>query len=220
MSITLYGASLSPFVRKVRVVLAEKNLPYEHVQIDPNRKPDDYYQISPFGRIPALRDGDNVMADSAVICTYLDAQYPAISLTYSDPFLKARVAWFEKFGDYELGPVMTFGVFRNRVVMRLIGKPCDESLVARNLNEKLPPLLEYLEANVPESGFIVGEKLTVADIAIATHFVNLSLGGEQVDASLWPKSSAYAKRILSRPSFAPLVEKEHGFVEKLMARYS
>lgn len=218
MSITLFGASLSPFVRKVRVVLAEKNLPYEHIQIDPNRRPADYCDISPFGRIPALRDDDKVVVDSGVIATYLEAQYPEISLNYTDPYLKSRVQWFEKFGDYELAPVATFGVFRNRVLMKLLGKPCDEEYVALCLNEKLPPLLDYLEANAPEDGYIVGDKFTVADIAIATHFVNFSFGLEQIDAKRWPKSAAYVQRILSRPSVAPMVEKEHGFVNKLLKR--
>jgi glutathione S-transferase len=218
MSITLYGASLSPFVRKVRVVLAEKGLPYEHVQIDPNRRPEDYHQISPFGRIPALRDGDKVLADSGVICTYLEAQYPQVPMTYSDPFLKAKVQWFEKFGDYELGPVVTFGVFRNRVVMKLIGKPCDEEQVSRCIHEKLPPLMEYLEANAPEDGFIVGDRFTVADIAIATHFINFNLGGEQLNKARWPKSAAYIERITSRPTVAPMIEKEQGFVNKLLSR--
>lgn len=218
MSMTLYGASLSPYVRKVRVVLAEKGLPYEHVQIDPARRPADYWQISPFGRIPALRDGERTLADSGVICTYLEAQYPATSLTYDDPYLKARVGWFEKFGDYELGPVATFGVFRNRVVMKLLGQPCDETLVQRAMTEKLPPLLDYLEANAPKEGYIVGDRFTVADIAIATHFINLNLGGEQVDAARWPKSAAYIQRIIQRPTVAPLVEKEQGFVQKLLSR--
>lgn len=218
MTMTLYGASLSPYVRKVRVVLAEKGLPYEHVQIDPNRRPAEYFDISPFGRIPALKDGDIVLADSGVICTYLEAQYPETSLTYTDPYLKARVAWFEKFGDYELGPVTTFGVFRNRVVMKLVGKPCDEEYISRCLDEKLPPLMDYLESNAPAEGFIVGDKFTVADIAIATHFINFNLGGERIDAARWPKSAAYIQRITSRPTVAPLAEQEHGFVKKLLSR--
>lgn len=218
MSITLYGASLSPYVRKVRVALAEKGLSYEHIQIDPARRPADYYDISPFGRIPALRDGDKVLADSGVICTYLDAHYPDVSLNYADPYLKARVEWFEKFGDYELGPVTTFGVFRNRVVMHLLGQPCNDEYVARCLEEKLPPLMDYLEANLADDGFIVGDRFTLADIAIATQFANFSLGKEQIDAQRWPKSAAYVQRILSRPSFATFVEQEHGFVHKLLTK--
>ena len=218
MSITLYGASLSPYVRKVRVALAEKEIAYEQVQIDPNRRPDDFYDLSPFGRIPALRDGDVVLADSGVIGTYLDAQYPAIPLTYSDPVLKAKVQWFEKFGDYELGPVLTFGVFRNRVVMHLLGKPCDEEHVANCLREKIPALMQYLEAYAPEDGFIVGDRLTIADIAIATQFVNFNLGKEQVDSSLYPKTAAYLQRIHSRPSFASIIERDQSLVNKLLSR--
>ena len=218
MGITLYGASLSPFVRKVRVALDEKNLPYEHIQIDPNRRPDDYFQISPLGRIPAMRDGDLVLADSGVICTYLDARYPEPSLNYQDPALKARVQWFEKFGDYELAPVFTFGVFRNRVLMHLLGKTCDEEHVQRCLIEKLPPLMDYLETQVVEGEFIVGDRLSIADIAIATQFVNLGFGKESVDSRRWPKSTAYIARILARDSFAAKIEKEQGFVHKLLNR--
>lgn len=218
MSITLYGASLSPFVRKVRAVLAEKELQYEQIHIDPFRLPEDYRELSPFGRIPALRDGDKVLVDSGVICTYLEAQYPQISLNHSDPYLKARVQWFEKFGDYELAPIATFGVFRNRVLMKLLRKPCDEDHVTQCLEVKLPPLLDYLEANAPEQGFIVGDKLTVADIAIATHFVNFAHGGEQIDAQRWPKAAAYVQRILARPSFATSVEQEKAFIQKILSR--
>lgn len=214
MGITVYGAALSPFVRKVRVALAEKNLEYEHIHVDPFKKPEDYTKISPFGRIPALQDGDHTLADSGVICSYLDTKYPEPSLYPADPFLKARTLWFEKFGDYELAPVATFAVFRNRVVMRLLGQSCDEDQVENALNKKLPPLLDYLENEIGDNDYIVGDSLTVADIAIATHFVNLSLGGERIDSNRWPKSAAYVDRILSRPNFASLSEKEHSLVKK------
>ncbi|MDX1695630.1 MAG: glutathione S-transferase family protein [Ketobacteraceae bacterium] len=214
MTISIYGAALSPFVRKVRVIAREKQLDYEHIHIDPFRKPDDYRELSPFGRIPALKDGDKVLADSGVIACYLESQYPEPALYPTDPYLKAKALWFEKFGDYELAPVATFGVFRNRVVMRLMGNACDEDLVAECLENKLPPLLDYLEKELGDSEYIVDNQFSVADISIATHFVNLSLGGEKIVSDKWPKSAAYVDRILSRPSFAELSEKEHGFVKK------
>ena len=58
MSLTLYGAPLSPFVRKVRLLLAEKGLDYQLEAIAPFGQPAWYREISPLGRIPALRDGD------------------------------------------------------------------------------------------------------------------------------------------------------------------
>lgn len=226
MTITVYGASLSPYVRKVRIALAEKGLAYEQVQVDPFRPPADFATLSPFKRIPALRDGDKTMADSGVICTYLEAQYPDKPLTYSDPWLKSQVQWFEKFGDYELGPVATYGVFRNRVVMKLLGKPCDEEQVAKCMNQKLPPLLDYMESHLEsrlQSGtapvsFMVGDRFTLADIAIAAHFINLSLGGEQLDGSRWPRCHGWLQLVLGRPTVAPLVEQDHALAQKLLNR--
>lgn len=216
MGITVYGAALSPFVRKVRVAVKEKGLDYEHVHVDPFKKPEDFHEISPLLRIPAFKDGDDVLADSGVICSYLEAKYPEQSLYPSDPYEKARALWFEKYGDYELAPVATFGIFRNRVVMRLLGQSCNDEEVSEALNKKLPPLLDYLEKEIGNNEFIVGNQLTIADISIATHFVNMSLGGERIDNNRWPNAAAYVDRILSRPYFAELSEKEHGFVKKFL----
>ena len=218
MALTVYGASLSPFVRKLCVILKEKNLAYDQVQVDPTRVPEDYQSLSPFKRIPALMDGDKQLADSSIIATYLEAAYPQTSLTYDDPYMRAQVAWFEKFGDYELAPVTTFGIFRNLVLMKMIGQPSDQKLVDKCLYTKLPPLLDYLEANSPDQGFIVGDKLTVADIAIATQFVNMGFAKETIDATRWPKAAAYVNRIQARDSFAELITKETAFVEKMLSK--
>ncbi|WP_445937797.1 glutathione S-transferase family protein, partial [Pseudomonas sp.] len=77
MSLTVYGAPLSPFVRKVRLFLAEKNLDYQLEIILPfGQKPSWFRELSPLGRIPALKDGDVTLADSSVICQYLDDKHP------------------------------------------------------------------------------------------------------------------------------------------------
>ena len=70
----------------------------------------------------------------------------------------------------------------------------------------------------PEQGFIVGDKLTIADLAIATHFVNLGHGGEHIDTARWPKSAAYVQRILAWPSIAQSVEQEKAFITKILSR--
>ena len=85
MALTLYGAILSPFVRKVRILLAEHQIPYEHSFIPPRGQPDWYYDISPLGRIPAIVDGDVKLADSAVIAQYLQDSRGGPSLYGSPP---------------------------------------------------------------------------------------------------------------------------------------
>src|SRR5262249_18434378 len=68
----LYGASLSPFVRKVRIILEEKGIPYETEELVPLPKTPALLAMHPLGKIPILCDGDVVVPDSSVICAYLE----------------------------------------------------------------------------------------------------------------------------------------------------
>lgn len=218
MTLTVYGAALSPFVRKVRVALAEKSLPCEHVEINPFALPPDYEQLNPLKRVPAFKDGDITLADSSVICNYLERKYTDHPLIPNDPYLAARVAWFEKYADYEIAPQVTFTVFRNRVVKRFGGKPSNEDEVKIAINEKLPVYLNYLENELGNNDYFVNNQFSLADIAIATQFANYKYGGETVDASRWPKIAAFINRVHGRSTFAPLIEREFGFINKIFSR--
>ena len=65
---------------------------------------------------------------------------------------------------------------------------------------EVPPLCEYLEAQLT-GDYFVGNRLTIADIAVASPFVNYGHAGYQVDAGRFPKLAAFVKRIHARPSF-------------------
>ncbi|MFO6279315.1 glutathione S-transferase family protein, partial [Pseudomonas aeruginosa] len=80
MSLTLYGAPLSPFVRKVRLLLAEKGLDYQLEAIAPFGQPAWYREISPLGRIPALRDGDLALADLAIASQLVNLRHAGENL--------------------------------------------------------------------------------------------------------------------------------------------
>lgn len=146
MSLTLYGAPLSPFVRKVLLLLAEKGLDYQLEAIAPFGQPAWYREISPLGRIPALRDGDLALADSSVICQYLEERYPEPPNLQGDaPAGRAAVRWLEKYADYEIAPLATLTIFRNRILKPAMGQACEENDVRRALEEKLPAHFDYLE---------------------------------------------------------------------------
>ncbi|TXH96728.1 MAG: glutathione S-transferase family protein, partial [Pseudomonas sp.] len=131
MSLIVYGAPLSPFVRKVRLCLLEKDLPYQLEIITPFGQPDWYREINPLGRIPALRDGDVTLADSSVICQYLEEKHPEHTTLYGrEPAHRAQIRWLEKYADYELAPLCTFTVFRNRILKPTMGKSSDEASIA------------------------------------------------------------------------------------------
>lgn len=215
MELKLYGAALSPFVRKTRVFMQEKAIPFENIHVDPMNLPADYATLNPLKRIPVLQHGERTLADSAVICRYLESLFPDTPLYPSDPWEQARCAWFEKFADYEIGRDCTFVVFRNRVLMPLMGRPCDEDKIAHSLEKLMPPLFGYLEQELAGKTYLVGEQMTIADIALASQFVNLRHGGEQVDANRYPNLAGLIERLHARPAFATAISKESGFVEKI-----
>lgn len=219
MSLTLYGAPLSPFVRKVRLYLLEKGLDYQLEIVTPFGQPAWFRELSPLGRIPAMRDGDVTLADSSVICQYLEEKHPQLSPLFGrDAEERARVRWLEKYSDYEVAPLATFGVFRNRALKPTMGQPCDEAAVQAALTDKLPPHFDYLEKSLGSAEYFVGERLTMADIAFTTQLINMEHGGERLDAERWPRLAAHYERITARDSVQAVVPGEQKMLAKLSGR--
>lgn len=215
MSLILYGASLSPFVRKVRACLLEKQLDYRMELIIPWSQPDWFYQISPLGRIPALRDGELDICDSSIICSYLEDKYPEnLALGGQTPEHVARIRWFEKYADYEIAPLATFAVFFNRALAKTLGLPCDEEAVQKAL-QSLVKHYDYLEQQLADNQYFVGNQFSLADIAIVTHWVNLSYGQEKLDQDQWPNLVAHQARVLARDSMQALLADEAAMLAKI-----
>src|SRR5262245_50540105 len=143
---TVLGVGLSPFVRKVRVALAEKGVPYDIVPVFPQATDEEFRKISPLGKIPALRDGDKGFSDSSVINLYLEKKHPSPALYPSDPFEYARALWFEEYADSAMVNVIGPKIFFERCVNpKFFNKPTNEEAVGKAVNEELPPVLQYLE---------------------------------------------------------------------------
>jgi glutathione S-transferase len=219
MALIVYGSSLSPFVRKVRVVLAEKGLDYTLEQINPFAPPDWFIEISPLKRIPVLRDTErpepNTLPDSSVICAYLEGKWPTPALYPADPFERAQALWFEEYADTELFHSL-IPVFFQRVVRRLSGSECDESIVKETLTAKTPLAFEYLETSIRGRQYFVGDAFSIADIAVAAKLVNFEHAGEKIDASRWPELARFARDMHERPSFANCIAKEQSFLKRYL----
>jgi glutathione S-transferase len=202
----LLGASISPFVRKVLVVAAEKSITFEHRPTSPRASDDpDYLLASPFRKIPALKDGDYSLCDSTAIVTYLEAKHPDPAVIPQEARARGTAIWFEELADTILAPVVS-KIFLNRVIMPVfLNIPGNEAEATEALTVTLPPVLKYLESVAPASGFLVGDGFTIADIAVASVLVNLSLSKVPVDPATYPKLAAYCTRITARPSFAKVV---------------
>ena len=205
----IYGSSLSPFVRKVLAFADEKGIEVDLQSTGfPNHSPE-YLEASPFRKMPALRDGGYTLPDSSAIIHYLEAKFPEPALIPSDPQLRGKTIWYEEFADTILVSCGAKIFFNLIVAPRFLGREGDlEAAQQAELND-LPPILEYLERVVPdEGGYLVGDGLTLADIAVASPFANFRHTQTRVDPQLYPRTVAYVERILALPSFAPWVERE------------
>ena len=204
----IHGVSPSPYVRKVRVVMAEKGLPYELEPVMPGNVPPAFRKISPLAKIPVYQDGDFALPDSSAISAYLERAHPEPPLYPKDAREYGRALWLEEYADTKMIEVIT-PIFGQRFVQRVLFKqPSDEAIVERQMTQLVPPVFDYLEEQAPAAGWIVGGRFGIADIALGTAFVHLRHGGESIDAQRWPRLAAYAGRVLARDSFATIIAEE------------
>ena len=214
----VYGSSLSPFVRKVVAYGAEKGLELELRTLGLGSDDPGFVEASPFRKMPAFRDGDFSICDSSAIIHYLEAKYPDPVLIPAEPEARARTIWYDEFGDTILAACGAKMFFNRVVAPRFLGREGDLAAADTAEKEELPPILDYLERIVPDAGgFLVGNSITLADIAVASPFANLDHLDVRLDEARHPRTAAYIQTILSRPSFAPWVERERAFLQKTAA---
>jgi glutathione S-transferase len=203
----LHGASASPFVRKVLVALALKQLSYEHIQQMPFTRDPEYRKLNPLGKIPTLEDGDLVVRDSTVICEYLEDTYPQSPLYPQNSADKARARWYEELGGTRVAELAA-GIFFQRFMRPMVLKQeTDEELVAKIIDKQLPPVLDYLESEVPAERFIFGDFL-IADMGLMSPFVNAGYAGYELDENRWPIFSGFVERVKNHPVVSQVLSAE------------
>ena len=216
--VVLYGSSLSPFVRKALAFAGEKGI---EVELQPTGFPShspEFLAASPFKKMPAMKDGDFVLADSSAIIQYLEAKHPDPVLIPSGPQLRGKAIWFEEFGDTIICACGAKMFFNRIVAPRFMGRPGDEGVAAAAERDELPPILKYLETVVPDAGqFLVGDTISLADLAVASPFANLAHLSVEIDRDHYPRTLAYIETILTRPSFKSWIDREAAFLAKQAA---
>ncbi len=217
--VQIIGGYLSPYVRKVLVVLDLKGVAYEIDPIVPFFGDDRFSQLSPIRRIPVLIDNDATLADSSVICQYLEDRYPKPALYPANVVARARARWLEEYADSRMGEVFIWQLF-NQIVIKpnVWGEQTDKSVVEKTLREDIPLVLEYLESQVPVEGFIFGA-VSIADISIACFFRNAAFSRFHVDAVRWPRTAAFVERVLKLESFEKLKPVEDRLLRTPLAQH-
>jgi glutathione S-transferase len=177
-------------MRKVRVALAEKGVDYELVPQLPFGPREEFRKKSPLGKIPCYEDA-----------------HPQPPLYPADPKQLGRALFYEEYADTRLMETVAPLFIQRFVNPRFFQKDPDEEVCRQKL-EETGPVFGYLEGEVKGREYLAGGRFSVADIAVASMFVNFDYAGEQVDASRWPALAGYVGRIHARPSFKALIEEE------------
>lgn len=210
----IFGFPLSPFVRKVHLVAAEKGVEVEIVLSNPANPNPDFLACSPFRKIPALQDEDFSISDSTAIATYIDALHPEPALTPGDAQARAKAIWFEEFADTILTPAGGKVVFNRFVGPKFLGLPGDEAAAEQGVAE-LGPILDYLEGVAPESGWLTGGEFSIGDIAVASVLRTLGYVDLEPDAAVRPKTAAWYDRVKARPAWQQVAAREAAVLERV-----
>ena len=209
MSIVLYGISVSPFVRKVRLALAYKELKYEQIMVLPigDDQPAEFVQHSPLGKIPLMKIDDIWLPDSSVILAYLERSRPESAMLSNDPKLAGKALWFDAYTAH-MNSVIGGHLFAEQILAPAFFKResnLEEIELAKNT--EIPEIFDYLES-VLEGNYLVGNTLGHADICVGGAFFGMIHCGFECDSSKWPNTAAYINRLMGHEVFQSVIEGE------------
>jgi len=222
----IYGSPVSPFARKAMALAIEKGAGFDVKGVDIMNMPDWFVAISPMKRIPVLRDKSlgwdedhanpaGTIADSSAICGYIEKKHPTPALYPADAHAYGRALVLEEYADTVLAPAAGLGIFRPIFFSMMAGKEPDLATAKTSWAEKLPPVLDFLEAQLGDADYFAGDAMSIADVAIACCFMQIELVAKApLDA--WPGLKAHHERMTAKPSIAGPYKSAEGFIRKAL----
>jgi glutathione S-transferase len=203
MAVTLHGYRYSVYLRIARMTMLEKGVAWSHVEIDPfaDEISPDYLALNPFGRVPTLDHDGFVLYETTAIARYVDEMFAGPSLQPHAPRECARMNQIIAIADsYGYWP-MVRQVFSQRVFNASSRTP-DEAEIAEGL-ARSRKVLAALETIAGGGDFLVGERLSLADLHLGAMVAYFTATGEGAEAlGDYPKLSAWWAAFAGRKSLA------------------
>ena len=201
----LYHLWLSPFSRKVRLVLGEKGLDVTLKVEKVWERRDAFLALNPTGEVPVLVEDDGmVLADSRAIAEYLDEVHPEPPLIGRSPTIRAETrrltAWF----DHKFHSEVTDNLVNEKIMKRFLGLGEPNSAAIRAGNQNIHYHLDYIGYLTERRRWLAGDELTLADLTAAAHLSCVDYLGD-VPWEDHPAAKDWYAKIKSRPSFRPLL---------------
>lgn len=184
---TLYSTITCPFSHRCRIVLHEKDMDFQVIDVDPNNQPEDLAVMSPYGRAPVLVERDLVLYESNIINEYIDDRFPHPQLMPADPVMRARARLFLYRFEQELFCYIS-------IIENKDQKAADKAraLVSDNLTV-IAPIFE-------KQKYMLGDDFSMLDVAIAPLLWRLDHYGIKLSKKAAPLLK-YSERLFSRPLF-------------------
>ncbi|HEU0223745.1 MAG TPA: glutathione S-transferase family protein [Paracoccaceae bacterium] len=200
----LYHQKLSPFCRKVRLVLAEKRIEVALVEERYWERRIDFLRLNPAGQVPVLEIDGLTLCDSAAIVEYLEETRPDPPLLPKEPAARAEARRLAAYFDDKFHHEVTANLLYERVNKRLMRSGHPDSTRIKAGSQAIKYHLDYIGWLAENRRWLAGNQLTVADFAAAAQLSCLDYVGD-VDWARVPSAKDWYARIKSRPSFRPLL---------------
>ncbi|MEN8721460.1 MAG: glutathione S-transferase family protein [Alphaproteobacteria bacterium] len=199
MTLTIYGMTGSPFVRKALVVAEEAGVDCAFEVVNVFAAPDWYVEQNPLKRMPLAKLNDTYIPDSSAICGAISRLAPDSNLFPKDAEAYGRALWIEEYADSDVAAKIGLGIFRPIIFAPMSGKEPDTETADKTMAEVLPPVFDYFEKQLNGGLHFVGDAFTIADVAVLCQMINLRHAGYSPDAEKWPGLNTFIETHSARP---------------------
>ena len=184
---TLYSGSTCPYSHRCRIVLFEKDMDFEVIDVDMHNKPEEVASISPSGKMPVLVERDLILTESNIINEYIDERFPHPQLMPPDPVMRARARLVLFNFEHDLFTHVN-------TLEHSLGKGSDKA------RQEIRDSLSQLTPILTKQKYLMNDEFSMLDVAIAPLLWRLEHYGVEL-----PKVAApvlkYRERLFSRPAF-------------------
>ncbi len=184
---TLYSGSTDPYSHPCRIVLFEKDMDFEIIDVDMHNKPEEIASISPSGKMPVLVERDLVLTESNIINEYIDERFPHPQLMPPDPVMRARARLVLFNFEHDLFSHVN-------TLEHSLGKASDKA------RQEIRDSLSQLTPILTKQKYLMNDEFSMLDVAIAPLLWRIEHYGIEL-----PKMAApvlkYRERLFSRPAF-------------------
>ena len=200
----LYHFTLSPFCRKVRLVLAEKKIETELVHEKYWEKSIDFLKKNPAGKVPILKINELILSDSQTICEYLEETGEKHHLMPEEALERAEVRRLVNWFDDKFYHEVTLKLLFERITKKIVGQGHPDGQNIKKGSQNIKVHLDYMDHLLDSRSWLAGKTLTLADFTAASHLSCLDYISD-VDWSRSTNVKGWYAKIKSRPAFRTIL---------------